>query len=57
MNEQILGLDIPVDHVFAMAVLDGFQQLVNVLTDEVQLDTVRVLFQDFKQVFLKVLEH
>ena len=56
MDQQVLGLDVPMDDVLAVAVLDRLQQLVDVLADQVELDAVRVLLEDLEQVLLQVLE-
>ena len=56
MDQQVLGLDVPMDDVLAVAVLDRLQQLVDVLADEVELDAVGVLLEDLKQILLQVLE-
>lgn len=57
MNEQIFRLDVSVDHVFAVTVLDGLEQLVYVLTDQYFIDAVGVLFQHLEQVLLQILKH
>ena len=56
MDQQVLGLDVPMDDVLAVAVLDRLQQLVDVLADEVELDAVGVLLEDLEQILLQVLE-
>ena len=56
IDQQVLWLNVSMDHIFAMAVLDSLQQLVNVVAYLIKLDSIRVFFEDFKQVFLKVLE-
>ena len=56
MDQQVLGLDVPVDDVLAVAVLDRLQQLVDVLADQVELDAVGVLLEDLEQILLQVLE-
>ena len=56
MDQQVLGLDVPMDDVLAVAVLDRLQQLVDVLADQVELDAVRVLLEDLEQILLQVLE-
>ena len=56
MDQQVLGLDVPMDDVLAVAVLDSLQQLVDVLADEVELDAVGVLLEDLEQVLLQVLK-
>ena len=56
MDEQVFGLDVSVDHVLAMAVLDGLEQLIDVLADQYLIDTVRVLLEDLEQVLLEVLK-
>ena len=45
------------DHVVAVAVLNRFQQLVDVAAHLVQLDAVRVLFQHLEQIFVQVFEN
>ena len=45
------------DNVIAMAVLDGLQKLVDEAAHLVQLDSIRILFQHFEQVFVEVLEY
>ena len=44
------------DHVLAMAVFDGLEQLIDVLADQHLIDTVRVLLENLKQVLLEVLK-
>ena len=56
MDQQVLGLDVPVDDVLAVAVLDRLQQLVDVLADQVKLDAVGVLLEDLEQILLQVLK-
>ena len=56
MDQQVLGLDVPMDDVLAVAVLDRLQQLVDVLADQVKLDAVGVLLEDLEQILLQVLE-
>ena len=56
IDQQVLWLNVSMDHIFAMAVLDSLQQLVDVVAYLVKLDSIRVFFEDFQQVFLKVLE-
>ena len=56
IDQQVLWLNVSMDHIFAMAVLDSLQQLVDVVAYLIKLDSIRVFFEDFKQVFLKVLE-
>ena len=56
MNEQVFGLDVSMDHVLAMAVFDGLEQLIDVLADQHLIDTVRVLLEDLEQVLLEVLK-
>ena len=56
MDQQVLGLDVPMDDVLAVAVLDRLQQLVDVLADQVELDAVGVLLEDLEQILLQVLE-
>ena len=56
MDEKVLRLDISVNNVLAMAVLDGFQQLVDVLTDKNLIDAIGVLLEDLEQILLQVLE-
>ena len=57
MNEKVLGLDISVNDVFAMAVLYSLKQLVDVLADKVFFDSIGILLEDLKQVLFEVLEH
>ena len=56
MDEQVFGLDVSVDNVLAMTVLDGLEQLIDVLADQHLIDTVRVLLEDLEQVLLEVLK-
>ena len=56
MDEQVFGLDVSMDHIFAMAVFDGLEQLIDVLADQYLIDTVRVLLEDLEQVLLEVLK-
>ena len=56
VDQQVLGLDVPMDDVLAVAVLDRLQQLVDVLADQIELDAVGVLLEDLEQVLLQVLE-
>ena len=56
MNEQVFRLDVSVDYILAMAVLDGLEQLIDVLADQYLIDTVRVLLEDLEQVLLEVLK-
>ena len=56
VDQQVLGLDVPMDDVLAVAVLDRLQQLVDVLADQVELDAVGVLLEDLEQILLQVLE-
>ena len=44
------------DDVVTMTEFDGFQQLVDIDSHLVEVYTVRVLFKNFKQVFLQILE-
>ena len=44
------------DHIITVAVLDGFEQLVNEMADLVEFYAVRVLFQDLEQIFIEVFE-
>ena len=44
------------DHIVAVAVLDGLQELVDIVAHVIQLQTVGVLLKDFKEVLLQVLE-
>ena len=44
------------DNVVSVAELDGFKQLVDVDSHLVEVYTVRVLFKNFKQVFLQILK-
>ena len=56
MNEQVFRLDVPVDHVLAMTVLDGLEQLIDVLADQDFIDAVGVLLEDLEQVLLEILK-
>ena len=56
MDEKVLRLDITVNNILAMAVLDGFQQLVDVLTDKNFIDAIGVLLENLEQILLQVLE-
>ena len=56
MDQQVLGLDVPMDDVLAVAVLDRLQQLVDEAADLVKLDAVGVLLEDLEQILLQVLE-
>ena len=44
------------DNIVSVAELDGFEQLIDVDPHLVEVYTVRVLFKNFKQVFLQILE-
>ena len=44
------------DNVVPVAKFDGFQQLVDVDSHLVEVYTIGVLFKNFKQVFLQILE-
>ena len=44
------------DNVVSVAKFDGFQQLVDVDSHLIEVYTVWVLFKNFKQVFLQILE-
>ena len=57
VDEQVLWLDVSVNHVFAMAELDSLQQLVDKVADLVQFNSIRVLFKHLQQVLLDVFEH
>ena len=56
MDEQVFGLDVSMDHILAVAVFDGLEQLIDVLADQHLIDTVRVLLENLKQVLLEVLK-
>ena len=56
MDEKVLRLDITVNNILAMAVLDGFQQLVDVLTYKNFIDAIGVLLENLEQILLQVLE-
>ena len=43
LDEQVLWLDVPMDYVVPVAVLEGLEQLVDVVTHLVELQAVRVL--------------
>lgn len=55
-DQKVLWLDVSVDHVVAVAVLDSFKQLVDVVTYAVKVDSIRVFFQYLEQVLLQVFE-
>lgn len=44
------------DDVLTVAVLDSLEQLVNVVADLIELDSIRVLLENLKQVFIEILE-
>ena len=56
VDQQVFRLDVSMDHVVAMAVFDSFKQLVYVSANLIKLDPVRILLEDFEQVFVQILE-
>ena len=56
VDQQVFRLDVSMDHVVAMAVFDSFEQLVYVSANLIKLDPVRILLEDFEQVFVQILE-
>ena len=57
VDEQVLRLDVPVDDVVAVAVLDGLEDLVEVVANILLLETVRVLFENLQQVLFDIFEY
>ena len=57
MNQQIFWLDISVNDLLAMAVFNGFEQLVDVVAHLVELNAIWVLFKDFEEILFEVFEH
>ena len=45
------------DYVTSVAVLDGLQQLVNILPHELSLKSIAAFFKNFEQIFLQVFKH
>ena len=56
MNEEVFRLDVSVDHILAMAVLDGLEQLIDVLADKDFIYAVGVLLEDLEQVLFEILK-
>ena len=56
VDEEVLRLDVAMDDIVAMAILDGLQQLVDVMAHLVQFNSVWVLLQDFQEVLVQVLK-
>lgn len=56
VDEQIFRLDVSMYDVLAVAVLNSLEQLVNVVADLIELDSIWVLLKNLKQVFVKILE-
>ena len=57
MNQQIFWLDISMNDLLAMTVLNGLEQLVDVVAHLVELNAIWVLFKDFEEVLFEVFEH
>lgn len=45
------------DNVASVAVFDGFEELVNILADELRLESIAALFKNFEQIFFQVFKH
>ena len=56
INEQVFWFYISVDDVFAVAVFDRLQKLIDVAAHQIELNAIGILFQDLQQVLLQVLE-
>jgi len=55
-DEQILGLDVAMDHVIAVTEFDRLKQLVYVLAYSLRFKPARPLFKHFKEVLLHILK-
>lgn len=45
------------DNVASVAVFDGLQELINILSDKLWLESIAALFENFEQIFLQVFKH
>eukprot|EP00350_Pseudokeronopsis_sp_OXSARD2_P012530 CAMPEP_0170546776 /NCGR_PEP_ID=MMETSP0211-20121228/5105_1 /TAXON_ID=311385 /ORGANISM="Pseudokeronopsis sp., Strain OXSARD2" /LENGTH=292 /DNA_ID=CAMNT_0010851399 /DNA_START=1285 /DNA_END=2159 /DNA_ORIENTATION=- len=57
IDEEVFRLDISVDDVVSVAELDGFEELVNELTNCFRIQSIGPFLQNFQKILLHVLKH
>ena len=57
IDKKVFWLDVTVDDVVPVTELDGLEKLVDIASDSIDVDTVRVFFKDLEEVFLAVFKY